>query len=92
MAREKIGTVKDYNEESSGEEVIGEVTLELTGKLEKKDKIALLGPVAYKPVEIKSIEKEGEKINEAEEGEIKIIVKSEEEINARENTTVYKIN
>lgn len=54
MAREKIGTVTNYD---SGKK---EVEIKLTGELKEGDKVALLGPVAYEMENVKSLKETGE--------------------------------
>lgn len=73
MTREKIGKAKDYDSNEK------ELTLELTGKISEGDKVAVLGPVAYQPSEVKEVDKEKGKIT------------LEKNIEVRENTTVYRL-
>ncbi len=82
MTRKKIGTVTDYDEEESI------ATVELTGSLSKGDKIAVLGPVAYQSEDVEKMTKNGEEVDEAEEGDA---VDIPMETSVRENKSVYKI-
>lgn len=75
MPREKIGTVTNYDEDNS------KVEIELIGDLSNGDRVALLGPVAYNPVEVKGIK-------ESSEGD-RVTLSVEESV--REGTTVYKM-
>ncbi|MFW5903027.1 MAG: hypothetical protein ACOCTT_04010 [archaeon] len=89
MSREKIGTIKKFEEL---EKFKAEITLELVGELKKGDKIAILGPVAYNPVEIIEIKAKSKEADEENKREARIVVESNDKINAREKTTVYKID
>lgn len=81
MAREKIGTVKQYDENKA------EATVHLTKPLSKDDKVAFLGPVAYESEKVKQITQNGQKKETVEEGKVKIPTDTQ----VRENTTIYKI-
>lgn len=82
MAREKIGTVEEYDEENSV------VTVHLTNSISIGDELAFLGPVAYQSEEIEKITKEGEEVEKAEEDDD---VKIPTETKVRESTSVYKM-
>ncbi len=75
MKRETIGKVTKYNQDTK------EVEIQLKGKIEEGDKLAILGPVAYELQEAKAIE-------ELKEGKIKLKIDKQ----AREGTTVYKVD
>jgi len=94
MSREKIGTITAFEEKDKKEgEFKSEVTIQLSGELEKNDRVALLGPVAYTPAEVAKIELDNKEIEKAEENdEVKLTVTSDEKINIRENTTAYKMS
>lgn len=94
MSREKIGKVTAFKEkDTQGEGFKAEVTIRLSDIIEKEDKVALLGPVAYTPAKVTSIKLDNKEVEKAkEDDEAELTISSDEKINVRENTTAYKIN
>ncbi len=82
MTREKIGTVKEYNEEKS------KIKVHLTESLSEHDEIAVLGPVAYQSQEVDKITKDGKEVEEAEENDD---VEISTDTQVREGTSVYRM-